>query len=235
MYPHDYPLQRVLPRDLGMFVTDYYRQHGIETISNETVVRFEDQGGLIVAHTRRGNSITSQTVFAGVGIDPHDELAEAAGLAVGNGIEVDEYARTSNPDIYAAGDVAEFPYLALGRSARIEHWDHAQHHGRAAGANMAGAGLPYTHVPMFYSDLFDLGFEAVGDLDSSLTTDAIWKEEFREGIVFYLLDDVIRGVLLWNAWGLVDWGRERVREAKPTTHEEREAMVAEAAEKTQTR
>ena len=81
---------------------------------------------------------------------------------------MDEYARTSDPDIYAASDVAEFPYLALDVRTRVEHWDHAIQHGRAAGANMAGANHPYTALPMFYSDFFELGWEAVGDLDSTL-------------------------------------------------------------------
>ena len=228
MFPHDYPLQRILPRDLGTYVAEEYRRRGIEMISNETVLRFDDHADLIVARTRRGNTITSQLALVGVGLLPHTELADAAGLEVGSGIEVDEYARTTDANIWAAGDVAEFPYLALGRQAHIEHWDHALSHGRAAGANMAGANLPYTHIPMFYGDLFDLGFEAAGDLDASLPTHAVWREPNREGVVFYLRDDVIRGVLLWNVWDKVDWARELIREAGTMSHEEREALVAQS-------
>ena len=225
VYPHEYPLQRLLPRELGEFVADYYRQKGVETLSNEALASFEEQSGLILAHTRQGNMITTQLVLAGVGVEPHVELADAAGLAVGDGIEVDEFTRTSDPSIHAAGDVAEFPYIALEERTRIEHWDHAIQHGRSAGANMAGADLPYTALPMFYSDFFDLGWEAVGEVNASLEVDTIWKEPFHEGVIFYMRDDVIRGVLLWNVWEKVDWARGLIQQARPTTRKEREAAI----------
>jgi 3-phenylpropionate/trans-cinnamate dioxygenase ferredoxin reductase component len=219
VYPHEYPLFRALPRDLGVAVADYYREHGVETVSGEVVVSLDTDGALLVARTRNSNFITTQLVVVGAGIEPVTDLAEAAGLEVGNGIEVDEFARTSDPNIWAAGDVAEFPDLALERRRRVEHWDHALHHGHAAGANMAGAAKPYTHIPMFYSDFFELGWEAVGDVDSGLETHAVWKEEHREGVVFYLRDDTVRGVLLWNTWGKVDWARELVREKRALSDE----------------
>ena len=232
LYPEEYPLRKVLSRELGLFVADYYREKGVETISGETVARFEDQGAEMVAQTMAGNEVRTQLVLAGVGIEPSTELAEAAGLEVGNGIEVDEYGRTTDPNIYAAGDVAEFPYLALDKRTRIEHWDHAIQHGKATGANMAGANRPYTTLPFFYSDLFDLGWEAVGEVDGSLATHAVWRQEHREGVIFYLVEDTIRGVLLWNVWNRVDWARGLIREAKPMSGAERERLVAEAMEKT---
>ena len=225
LYPQEYPLSRVLPRDLGLFVADYYRQQGVEVISGEQVAGFQARGGEIVAYLQSNNSVTTQLALVGAGIVPTTDLADAAGLEVGNGIEVDEYARTSDPDIYAAGDVAEFPYLALDARTRVEHWDHAIQHGRAAGANMAGANHPYTTLPMFYSDFFDLGWEAVGETDPSLVVEPVWKEPFREGVLFYLRDDVVRGVLLWNSWGRVDWARSLIREAKPMSGAERAARI----------
>ena len=225
LYAEEYPLRRVLPRELGLFVADYYRQQGVDAVSGERIVAFQARGGEIMAFTQGHNSVTTQIALIWVGIEPTTDLADAAGLDVGNGIEVDEYARTSDPDIYAAGDVAEFPYLALDVRTRVEHWDHAIQHGRAAGANMAGANHPYTTLPMFYSDFFDLGWEAVGDLDSSLVVEPVWKEPLRQGVLFYLRDDVVRGVLLWNSWGLVDWARGLIREAKPMTSAERAARI----------
>ncbi|HEY2953722.1 MAG TPA: FAD-dependent oxidoreductase [Candidatus Eisenbacteria bacterium] len=225
LYPQEYPLRRVLPRELGLYVADYYREKGVETVSGESVAALAARGGEIVATTHNSNSVTTEMVLVGVGIEPTTDLADAAGLQVGNGIEVDEYARTSEPDIYAAGDVAEFPYLALDVRTRVEHWDHAIQHGRAAGANMAGANHPYTTLPMFYSDFFDLGWEAVGDLDPGLVVEPVWKEPFRQGVLFYLRDDVVRGVLLWNSWGMVDWVRELIRKAKPMTSAERAAVI----------
>lgn len=229
LFPHEYPLQRVLPRNLGLYVADYYRQRGIETVSSDSVLAFESRQDLIEAQTRLGNTVTTQLVLAGVGVDPAIELAEAAGIEVGDGIEVDERCRTSHAHVWAAGDVAEFPYLALGARKRIEHWDHAEHHGRAAGANMAGANAPYEHLPFFWSDFFDLGWEAVGDIDASLDVDVVWKEPFREGVVFYLREDVVRGALMWNVWEKVEAARELIRQGRPTTREEREAWVLTGA------
>lgn len=228
VYPQEHPLAHLLPRDLGARLADHCRRNGIETISNEVIAAFEDQAGLVLARTRQGNFITSQLALVAAGTDPQINLAEAAGLDVGNGIEVDEYARTSDPNVFAAGDVAEFPHLALGCHQRLEYWDHALHHGRAAGANMAEANRPYTHIPMLSARLFDLAFQAVGEVDASFETDSIWREEHREGIVFYLSEDVIRGVLLWNVEGKADWARALIREPHPTTHSEREAMVVVA-------
>jgi 3-phenylpropionate/trans-cinnamate dioxygenase ferredoxin reductase subunit len=225
VFDREYPLARVLPRDLGLFVADYYRQQGIETVSEDKIVGLEESQGLIQARTANGGVITTQLVVAGLGIEPEWDLAEAAGLDVDDGIVVDEFARTTNPDIYAAGDVARYPCVPLERSLRVEHWDHARQHGRCAGANMAGAVEPYEGIPYFFSDLFDLGFEAVGDLDPTLRVEAVWRQPFREGVVFYLRDDVARGVLLWNVWGAVEWARSLVRAAKPMTSEEREASI----------
>ena len=108
-------------------------------------------------------------MIAGLGIEPATELAAAIGLPVDDGIVVDELGRAGGrDDVFAAGDVARFPLAALGHAVRVEHEDHANTHGQTVGANMAGAGQPYDHLPFFYSDLFDLGYEAVGDLDSRL-------------------------------------------------------------------
>ena len=90
---------------------------------------------------------------------------------------------------------------------RVEHEDNANTMGAAAGRSMAGKGSPYTHLPFFYSDLFALGYEAVGELDPRLETVSIWKQPFREGVVYYLKDGKARGVLLWNTWGQVDNAR----------------------------
>jgi len=225
LYPEQYPLHKVLPRDLALFVADYYRQQGVETVSGEAAVRFEPHGDEIVVMTNGGNTVTTQLVVAGLGVEPAADLAEGAGLAVDDGIEVDEFGRTSDPYIYAAGDVAEFPCIPLDRPMRCEHWDHAIHHGRAVGANMAGANRPYTHLPFFYSDLFDLGWEAVGAVEAHLETHAVWKQEYREGVVYYLWDDIVRGILLWNTWNAVDWARALIEERRPMTREEREAAV----------
>lgn len=154
-------------------------------------------------------------VVAGIGITPNVDLARAAGLPIDNGIMVDELLHAGHPDIYAAGDVASFHNPALGKRLRVEHEDNANTQGRAAGRAMAGREQPYHHLPSFYSDLFDLGYEAVGELDSRLETVADWKQELREGVVYYLGDGRVRGVLLWNVWGQLDAARALIAEAGP--------------------
>jgi len=226
IYREEWPLARVLPRDLGLFAADYYRGKGVETVSNDYVTSLEaNNQGYIVARTASGGQVTTQVVLAGLGIEPQTDLAEAAGLDVRNGIAVDEFCRTSDPDIYAAGDVAEDPDLAHAHAQRVEHCDHAIQHGRCAGANMAGGDQPYPGLPFFFSDLFELGWEAVGELNGTMDTDAVWKQEFREGVVFYLREGVIRGVLLWNVWEKVEWARGLIREGKAMTGEERRKLI----------
>ena len=206
---------RVFPADLSGFVTDYYRGKGVEMRTGEGLASLEQRGGKVVIKTTAGKEFPADVLVAGLGIVPNIETAEHAGLRVDNGIVVDEWLRTSRPEIYAAGDVANFPSAALGRHMRVEHEDAANTMGRAAGLAMAGHGAPYTHLPFFYSDLFDLGYEAVGDTDSRLETVADWKEPFREGVVYYLDRGRVRGVLLWNTWGQVDHARALIAQPGP--------------------
>ena len=193
---------RVFPADLSQFLVGYYREQGVDVRIGEGFAGFET-----VVRTTNGNEIPADVVVAGLGIQPNVDLAEQAGLRVDNGIVVDELLRTSAPDVYAAGDVANFANPALGTRLRVEHEDNANTMGAAAGRAMAGKGTPYSHLPFFYSDLFALGYEAVGELDPRLETDAVWKERFREGVIYYLKEGKVRGVLLWNTWGQVDNAR----------------------------
>ena len=206
---------RVFPADLSGFVTDYYRGKGVEMRIGEGLASLEQRGGKVVIKTTAGKEFPADVLVAGLGIVPNIETAEHAGLRVDNGVVVDEWLRTTRPEIYAAGDVANFPNAALGRHVRVEHEDAANTMGRAAGLAMAGQGAPYTHLPFFYSDLFELGYEAVGDTDARLETVADWKEPFREGVVYYLDNGRVRGVLLWNTWGQVDHARALIAQPGP--------------------
>jgi 3-phenylpropionate/trans-cinnamate dioxygenase ferredoxin reductase component len=196
---------RLFPADLSASVTAYYRQKGVEVLAGEMV---NSATGDRVETGSRG-TLAADAVVAGLGVVPDVELAEAAGLEVEDGILVDEYGRAlGHADVFAAGDVARFPVLALGTTMRIEHEDHANSHGRAVGANMAGADTPYDHLPFFYSDLFDLGYEAVGAVDSRLEAVEDWQEPYRKGVVTYVENGRPRGVLLWNVWDKLDAARE---------------------------
>jgi NADPH-dependent 2,4-dienoyl-CoA reductase/sulfur reductase-like enzyme len=207
--------EHVFGPDLSTFLNAYYEQHGVEVLSGETAKGLERRGGQLALQTASGRELLVDGVIAGIGIEPNIALARAAGLEVDNGIVVDALLRTSHPDIYAAGDVANFANGALGKRMRVEHEDNANTMGRHAGRNMAGEQAPYDHLPFFYSDLFDLGYEAVGELDARLEIVADWKEPLREGVLYYLRDGRVRGVLLWNVWEQVDAARRLIAEPGP--------------------
>jgi 3-phenylpropionate/trans-cinnamate dioxygenase ferredoxin reductase component len=206
---------RVYPQDLSQFLNQYYQEKGVKLLAGETVTGLETRGAELSLKTKGGQTLATSAVVAGLGIQPNFELAQAAGLKTDNGIIVDECLRTTHPDIYAAGDVATFYNSSLGKHLRVEHEDNANTMGKIAGHNLAGKKEPYHHLPFFYSDLFELGYEAVGELDSRLETFADWKTPFREGVVYYLQNGRVRGVLLWNVWGQVDAARALINEPGP--------------------
>ena len=203
--------ERLFPRPLANFLNLHFRKHGVDVRFSERVRGVERERDKLVVHSGGdGAGLAVDAVIAGIGIDPDTALAKAAGLEVSDGIVVDEHLRTSDPDIFAAGDVANFPCPALQRRIRIEHEDNAAAMGHAAGCNMTGKSEPYRHLPYYYSDLFDLGYEAVGELDSRLEIIEDWEAKFRKGVIYYLKDKQVRGVLLWNTFGMVDAARDLI-------------------------
>lgn len=215
VFPDEGIGSRNFPRDLSQFLNDYFRQKGVTVISQELAVGVENRQAQLALITRGKGEILVDGIVAGIGIKPDVDLAKAAGLQVNLGIVVDRYLRTNHPDIYAAGDVAEFYNPALGKNLRVEHEDNANTMGRMAGRNMAGENDTYEYLPYFYSDLFDLGYEAVGELDSHLDMVSDWQEPFNKGIVYYLKEGRVRGVLLWNVWGKVNAARELIANPGP--------------------
>jgi NADPH-dependent 2,4-dienoyl-CoA reductase/sulfur reductase-like enzyme len=207
---------KLFPAELAAFVNEYYREKGVEVLAGEKISAIERDGDGFRAATDSGRSIEADAVVAGLGIVPRTDLAEETGVPVDDGVIVDAYGRVDGrQDVFAAGDVARFPVHALGGTRRVEHEDHANSHGRHVGANMAGAGEPYVHLPFFYSDLFELGYEAVGDVDSRLETIAEWKEPSRKGVVCYVDGGKPRGFLLWDVWDKVEAARELIRAGEP--------------------
>jgi NADPH-dependent 2,4-dienoyl-CoA reductase/sulfur reductase-like enzyme len=213
VFPDPGVCARLFPADLSEFVTNYYRERGVEVVTGETVTGLENG----TVRTSGGAELQADGVIAGLGIEPAGELASAIGLPVDDGVVVDELGRAGGrDDVFAAGDVARFPLAVLGHAARVEHEDHANSHGRTVGANMAGAGQPYDHLPFFYSDLFELGYEAVGDLDSRQRVVTSWKEPNRKGVIAYVDDENRpRGFLLWDVWGKVDAASDLIRAGEP--------------------
>ena len=192
VFPDEAIGANIFPNDLSHYLNDYYRQKGVEVVTNEIAVDLEKNGSRITVRTRSGRAFEVDGVVAGIGIRPNLELAKQSGLQVDNGIVVNEHLLTSAPDVFAAGDVANFCHSALGKRVRVEHEDNAIKMGKLAGRNMAGADESYTHVPMFFSDLFEL-----------------------KGVIYYLESGRVRGVLLWNVWKQVDNARALMAETGP--------------------
>jgi 3-phenylpropionate/trans-cinnamate dioxygenase ferredoxin reductase component len=218
---------RIFPEELSAAVSDHYRDRGAEVLVGQSVTGIERDGELTRVLLADGRVVIADAVVAGLGLEPNVELAESAGLTVGNGIIVDAFGHAGGrEDVFAAGDVARFPVAALATELRVEHEDHAKSHGRRVGSNLAGAGQPYDHLPFFYSDLFDLGYEAVGELDSRLNTLVELNGVGDAGVVYYLDGERRpRGVLLWNLFGQVEAARVLIRAAEPVTHDALGARV----------
>jgi len=218
---------RVYPPALTAFLNSYYQENGVMLLASETVKSVRKKGSKTIVTTGKGLEIAADGVVAGLGIEPNTALAEQASLKVDNGIVVDELLRTSNPDIYAAGDVANFHSAALDKRMRVEHEDNANVMGEMAGRNMAGQSDIYSHQPYFYSDLFDLGYEAVGELDAGMDIVEDWKEPFRKGVVYYLRNNKVRGVLLWNTWGQVAAATRLIAEKTPHSRSSLSGLISD--------
>lgn len=206
---------KVFPSDISAFLTGYFHDKGVEVLAGEKVAGIVKHPSKQVVATGTGREVVCDGVVAGIGIVPNTELALRAGFPVGNGIEADQLLRAGSPDIFAAGDAASFLNPALGERVRFEHEDNALAMGLQAGRNMAGAAEPYHYLPYFYSDLFDLGYEAIGIIDSRLETVADWQEPYRKGVIYYLRESRVRGVLLWNVWDQVEHARRLIEEPGP--------------------
>lgn len=193
----------MFPSSLASAFEAGFREHGVTIRRTVKVTTGAEASARVQLQLDDGSSVEADGVVFGLGVRPNVELAETSGLAVDNGIVVDEYLRTDDRNIYAAGDVANYPDSILGRR-RIEHVDNAIEMGKAVGRIMAGGTEPYTYTPYFYSDVFDDGYQAVGTIDTSLRAVEEWKVEPKEGVIYYLEGDTVRGVLMWNVWEGLD-------------------------------
>ena len=226
VFPEEGICAALFPADLVEHLNEYYQDKGVAVRSRTSVMGLTGEQGDYLLETEDGGPIEAEVIVAGIGITPNTELAEDAGLQVENGILVNDELQTSAPNIYAAGDVANFMDHLLGERRRVEHEDNAVTMGRSAGRSMAGANIDYDYSPMFYSDLFDLGYEAVGELDAGLDTFADWQEEFRKGVIYYMDQGRMRGVLLWNVWDKVDEARDVIATKKTWRHSELDGLIA---------
>ncbi len=225
IFPDQYLVNRVFPEFLGRALMKQFIARGIKVLTGEKPAAFTKKGARIVTRTASGKDIESDMVIAGVGIAPSLDLPRRAGLQTANGIIVNEYLEASLPGIYAAGDIALFPYRALGKQTRVEHWDNAVTQGKWAGRNMAGAREPYTHMPYFFSDLFEFGYEAVGEVDAQLETVADWQKENETGVIYYLKDGRVRGAMMCNVWDKVGDARKLILKGEKVKKENLRGLI----------
>lgn len=198
------PLQRVLGDELAAYFGDLHRANGVDLRTSVSVTGLKGVDGRVTAVRIGEESIPADLVIVGVGISPNAELAAEAGIAVDNGITVDERLRTSDPTVFAAGDVANACNSALDSSIRVEHWDNAIRQGQLAAKSMLGEKDTYDWQPYFYTDQFDLGMEYVGHASAEDDVVIRGDKDSGEFIAFWLGDGILKAGMNVNIWDVND-------------------------------
>jgi len=209
-------LEHMLPDSLTGHLEQVFAERGVELVGGFRLAEVSADATLTLRAANR-ETLTADAVVLGLGVHPATSLAEQAGIVTDRGfVVVDPHLRTSAPDVFAAGDVVLYDDALLGRR-HVEHVDHAEASGAVAGRNMTRPEEEreeYDRTPLFFSDLFDDGYEAVGRLDSSLEMREVWNRERTAAVVHYLDDGVVEGVLLWNTWDAVPAARQLIAESQ---------------------
>jgi 3-phenylpropionate/trans-cinnamate dioxygenase ferredoxin reductase subunit len=219
--PQPTALYRVLGPELGEKFARLHRSHGVEFRFGESAAEFRaagpgsDRVGTVV--TTAGAELPADVVVVGIGVTPNVGLAESAGLEVGNGVVTDSALRTSDPDIFAAGDVASSYVPLLGRHLRVDHWSNALNGGKAAGYSMLGQQVEYNRVPYFYSDQYDLGMECAGLPDPGRYDQVVYRgdSDTLEFIAFWLQERRLVAGMNVNVWDVNDDIQGLIRSARP--------------------
>jgi 3-phenylpropionate/trans-cinnamate dioxygenase ferredoxin reductase subunit len=205
------PLDRVLGREVGAIYGDIHAEHGVTLRMGSGVEAFEGDGAVARVRLAGGDTVDCDFVVVGIGVRPRTQLAEEAGLDVGDGVLVDAGLRTSAPDVFAAGDVASALHPLTGGRLRVEHWANALNQGPTAAQSMLGRDIAFDRVPYFFSDQYDVGMEYAGfggDADRVLFRGDPASREF---IAFWLAGDRVRAGMNVNVWDVTDQIAELIR------------------------
>jgi 3-phenylpropionate/trans-cinnamate dioxygenase ferredoxin reductase component len=189
---------RALTPEFAARLLKIHLDHGVDIRLNTSIDHFEGDGSLARAVLSDGETIDCATAVIGIGLIANTELAEQAGLETDNGIVVDEFGRTSNTDIFAAGDVTSHPNALLGRRIRLESWENAQNQAIAAAKAMLDKGEAYNEVPWFWSDQYDINIQLVGLPEGCDQTILRGDPDASEFIEFYLKDGCVEGAAAMN-------------------------------------
>jgi 3-phenylpropionate/trans-cinnamate dioxygenase ferredoxin reductase component len=201
------PLLRVLGPEVAEVFAGLHREHDVDFRFNATLAQINTDAGRATGVTLGdGSEIAADAVLVAIGAAPNTELAEAAGLAVDNGILVDAALRTDDPDVFAAGDVANAAHPLLGRRIRVEHWANALKQPATAAAAMLGNEASYDDLPYFYTDQYDLGMEYVGHAEPGEYDQVVFRGDVpgREFIAFWLKDSRVLAGMNVNVWDVTD-------------------------------
>ena len=217
--PQSTALHAALGPELGDAFAQLHRAHGVEFRFGETAAACHgDAGGRVGSVlTSSGAIIAADVVVVGIGVVPNDGLASSAGLEVSNGVVTDAALRTSDPDIYAAGDVANSFHPLYGHGVRVEHWANALHGGPAAARSMLGQQVTYDRVPYFYSDQYDLGMECSGLPTPGSYDEVVYRGDHAslEFIAFWLSSGKLIAGMNVNVWDVTDDIQSLIRSARP--------------------
>ena len=210
--PASVPLERVLGAELGAFYRDVHTDHGVEMALRTGVEAFDGETAVERVRTSDGRALGCDFVVVGVGVEPRIQLAVQAGLAVDNGIVVDERLQTSAPGVFAAGDVANSHHRFYGERIRVEHWANALNQGPAAARSMLGQSAAYERLPYFFSDQYDVGMEYSGFARSWDRVVFRGDPAGREFIAFWLVQDRVVAGMNVNVWEVNDDVQALIRE-----------------------
>jgi 3-phenylpropionate/trans-cinnamate dioxygenase ferredoxin reductase subunit len=210
------PLSRALGDEVGKIYTSIHRDNGVDVRTGTKVERWHEHGSRVAGVTLSdGKREDVDLVLVAVGIDPNLEIPKALGLPLeGGGVSVDE-GLIAGDGVYCGGDIAYHPHPVLGRAIRVEHWEVAKNHGRAIGAAIVGGPTPYTRLPYFWSDQYDVSLEYRGH--ASGESKAVWRGD-RKGLafsVFYLTNGLIDAVLSMNDKKTNELGGKLIESRKP--------------------
>ncbi|CAM5413646.1 FAD-dependent oxidoreductase OS=Streptomyces tendae OX=1932 GN=GUR47_10045 PE=4 SV=1 [Streptomyces tendae] len=239
--PSPTPLHGVLGPELGAVFAELHEAHGVRFRFGVKLTEIVGQDGMVLAaRTDDGEEHPAHDVLAAIGAGPRTALAQAAGLEIadrvhGGGIAVDENLRTSDPDVYAAGDVASFHHALFGTSLRVEHWANALNGGPAAARAMLGKGLAQDRVPYFFTDQYDLGMEYSGWAPAGSYDQVVIRGDAakREFIAFWLKEGRVLAGMNVNVWDVTEPIQQLIRsktrvdpEALANPHVALESLVA---------
>ena len=208
------PLLRVLGREAAEVFADLHRKHGVDLRCGVQVAEITGSNGIADGvRLADGSRVEADVIVAGIGITPNSQLAVEAGLETGNGVVVDARLRSSDPDIYAAGDVATAFHPLLGKHIRVDHWYNALHQPQTAAKAMLGQDVAYDRVPYFYTDQYDLGMEYSGYVEPGGYDEVVFRGDVprREFIAFWLSDGRVLAGMNVNIWDVNEAIRELIR------------------------